>query len=99
MRGVRPAMDLDDDRTGLRRVPSLDQPGVVGMSFGMYQLVTNGIATVWLKPVRAVAREPTHGAILDGVDLSGPAPVAGDYGGPISGNSNRVTYDLAGDER
>ena len=46
MRGMRTAMDLDDDRTETQRIPSPDQPGVVVMAFGMSQSVTNRIATV-----------------------------------------------------
>ena len=55
VRGVRTAMNLDDDRTGSRRIPSLDQPGIDGMSFRVRQPVTNRIAAVRLEPVRAIA--------------------------------------------
>jgi hypothetical protein len=95
---VRATVDLDDDRTGPRRVPSLDQPGVVGMSFRMEQSVTNGIATVWLEPVRAIARQPAHGDILDRVVLGGASLLAGHHRDAIDTYDNRVANDLAGNQ-
>src|SRR5215204_1669776 len=99
MRGVGATMDLDDDRTGPRRVPALNQPGVVGMSFRMYQSVTNGIAAVWLEPVRAVARQPAHGAILGRVNLCGLSPIAGDHRDLIAAYDDRIANDLVGNQR
>jgi hypothetical protein len=98
MRGVRATVDLDDDRTGPRRVPSLDQPGVVGMSFRMEQSVTNGIATVWLEPVRAIARQLAHGPILDSISVCRLSPITGDHRDLIATYDNRVANDLAGNQ-
>jgi hypothetical protein len=92
VRGMRTAMDLDDDRTGSWRIPSLDQPAVVVMAFGMSQSMTNRIAAVRFEPVRAIAREPAHGAILDGVDLRGPPPIT--FTG-IEGSTTRREHNSA----
>jgi hypothetical protein len=98
MRGARATMDLDDDRPGPQRVLSLDQLSVEGMSFRMDQSVTNGIATVWLEPVRAIARQLAHGPILDGINVCRLSPIAGDHRDLIATYDNRVASDLAGNQ-
>src|SRR5215213_10436867 len=99
VRGVRSAMNLDDDWTGTWRVSSLDQPGIDGMSVRVRQPVTDRIAAVRLEPIRAIAREPAHCAIFDRVDLRGPAPVTGDHRDPLAGDDDRAANDLTGNER
>ena len=43
------------------------------------------------------SREPAHGAILDGVDLCGPAPITGNHRDLIPANGDCITNDLAGE--